>query len=451
MVDKPNEDTSSGDEAARLDDQTDNLNDGARDTMGEEPASDTHQEPVEEAYHEAYDEHEEQRGTSMSARILRTLAVLVVGAGVALWGAPKLAPMLPQWAAPIVPYLTPGGDAAVETARNEVEALRTELNDKIAGLNTEIDSDAVREIAGAVVEESVTALENSTQEQLTVMSDTIAAADSGEIEARLAQLEVKIEGLSEQLESQTTALQSVSQSGGELSEDALAQLTTNAGLINGLKAEIEQVSAMTGSLSQRIDEVEVTAERKVAEANDKVAEANEEMERVAASASSAEAAASFKLGLEGARRAVARGAPLADHLDKLQAVSDAPLPDVLLASAETGVASIDALVDRFGPLAHEAIQSDIRANNEGGALSKLGAFVQSQLATRSLEPVEGDGTDAILSRIGAAIEDGNLQAVLSESEGLNEAAKSVLGGWIEDVNTRAQVIDALDAVSANAS
>jgi len=101
-------------------------------------------EPVEEAFHEAqeaYEEHEEQRG-SFSSKVLTWLVLLIAGAAGALWGGPKLAPQLPEWAAPAAKFLTPGGDAAVQ----EVTALRGEVETQLAGLDTGPDAEQIAQI-----------------------------------------------------------------------------------------------------------------------------------------------------------------------------------------------------------------------------------------------------------------------------------------------------------------
>ena len=84
-------------------------------------------------------------------------------------------------------------------------------------------------------------------------------------------------------------------------------------------------------------------------------------------------------------------------------------------------------------------------------MSKLGAFLKSQVATRSLEPMEGEGTDAVLSRINAALGDGDLDTVTSEAGTLPDSARAPLADWISSVETRKSVLDALATVGAQPS
>ena len=87
--------------------------------------------------------------------------------------------------------------------------------------------------------------------------------------------------------------------------------------------------------------------------------------------------------------------------------------------------SLAELKTAFPGLAHEALRASLRAEAEGYTGKAL-AFMKSQVATRSLTPQEGNSTDAILSRIEAALAAGNLTECLSEAEALNDAARGPL-------------------------
>jgi len=74
-------------------------------TEGVEEAVELPEEPY--SYADADAEAEERQG-SVAARLLSWLVLLVIGGGVALWGGPKIAPLLPEWAEPARAYLMPG-------------------------------------------------------------------------------------------------------------------------------------------------------------------------------------------------------------------------------------------------------------------------------------------------------------------------------------------------------
>jgi len=111
------------------------------------------------------------------------------------------------------------------------------------------------------------------------------------------------------------------------------------------------------------------------------------------------------------------------------------------------------LKTQFTALSHEAIRASIKAEGEeaGGAASKFGAFLKSQVATRSLTPSDGDGTDAVLSRINAALDNGDLEMVATEADALSETASTPLSGWLGAVKTRQSVLDILATLASQPS
>ena len=70
-----------------------------------------------------------------------------------------------------------------------------------------------------------------------------------------------------------------------------------------------------------------------------------------------------------------------------------------------------------------------------GYSGKALAFFKSQVVTRSLTPQAGDSTDAILSRMDAALSAGNLSSCLTEADALPEAAREPLADWLSSVAT----------------
>ena len=66
---------------------------------------------------------------------------------------------------------------------------------------------------------------------------------------------------------------------------------------------------------------------------------------------------------------------------------------------------------------------------------------------RSLEPREGSDSDAVLSRMEAAAREGRLGDALAEAEGLPEAAKAPLQGWLDAVKARQVATLAAEALS----
>lgn len=408
-------------------------------------------------------EHEE-RSSSFAGRMLTYLLLLIAGGALALWGGPKVAPQLPPWAAPAAKYLTPGGDAALR----DVAALRGEVDEKLSALSVGPDLAEMTGIAETVATGTTRAAVSNLETRLMAeigalddtvgaLRDTVTATDSGEIESRLGQMEARLEGVSAELSSLSTTVSEAALSGGKISPEALASLTANAGKIDGLKAELSVISQKNGALSQRIDEVEAAANRKVEEAAVEVQSIEERAAEAAAQAEIHATEAAVQKALQeqfsALDAAVKSGAGFDTELAAFAEISGTDIPENLNAAASTGILSLANLKSAYAPLAHRAIRDSIKADakEEGGALGKVTAFFQSQVATRSLAPSEGDSTDAVLSRMEAALEQDNLEQLLVEAEALTGAAQSVLTDWLSSVTARKSVLTAVASLGASAS
>ena len=115
--------------------------------------------------------------------------------------------------------------------------------------------------------------------------------------------------------------------------------------------------------------------------------------------------------------------------------------------ADTGTPSLTTLRNGFAANAHDALRADAKANAGDGLTSKLGAFLKTQVGSRSLERQEGDSTDAILSRVEDDLTNGRLSAALSEANTLAPAPKEAFADWIEDLGTLSAAQNALADLS----
>ncbi|MGR3461934.1 MAG: COG4223 family protein [Roseovarius sp.] len=134
-------------------------------------------------------------------------------------------------------------------------------------------------------------------------------------------------------------------------------------------------------------------------------------------------------------------AALADLRD-----TGATVPDALAEVAETGVPTRAQLVESF-PEAARAALAAARASDTGDGAS-VGDFLRAQLGIRSLEPREGDGPDAILSRAEAALAEGRTGDALAEIETLPEDARAAMSDWAANATTRRDALAAAEALSA---
>ncbi|QPH55344.1 COG4223 family protein [Pontivivens ytuae] len=412
-----------------------------------DPSSPDYEPPVHEAAEpseEYVDEHDHDEGGSVAGRILFWLFLLAAGGVLVLWGGPRVAPHLPAGMEPVAEWLTPGRRAA----QMQVEDMEARLNARIDALDTGLTPAGVTaQIDGAVAEsealtaDNITALTTRVQE----VSDQVAAADSEAIEARLGQVEVRLDGLAGEL----AALQE--QISG-LAEGELGVVGANAEQIGafdvrlaGLRAELDRIAAQNGELNQRIDEVAATAERQVREAEEQIATARAEAEAEVARASEQ----TDMIAIAGA---LDTGEPYADALAGIAELAE--VPEGLAAHAETGVPTQAQLVAGFAEPARAAVRADVAASEEDGVFGSASAFFRSRVSGRSLVEIEGDGADAILSRVEARLREGNLDAALEEASALPPPAAAELQTWFGQLQARAQalggyrmLVERLDAVN----
>ena len=128
--------------------------------------------------------------------------------------------------------------------------------------------------------------------------------------------------------------------------------------------------------------------------------------------------------------AVSAGRPFKNELTALQALGDAKIPSELYALAESGVPASAQLRDRFPELARQALSADLAAQEGNGALEQGLNFMKAQLGLRSVTAREGDSVDSVLSRMQAAVVNGDISKALTESSGLSDVAQAEMQNWL---------------------
>ncbi len=359
------------------------------------------------------EDHEE---AGLAARILKISGILVVGAGLALWLGPKIAPALPSGMAPVAAWLAPGG----AQTNAEIAALQTALADMPEPVSAyEIDA----MIAGGISTKTAA---------LSAQIDALGGGtDTSEIDSRLAALELKTDGLRAELSSLLAQLSDVSQIGGEVSADTAAKLAGFVAVNEGLKAEI-------AALGSRLDGVSATA------AQVSAVETNAEVARNAAT---------IRSSLNAIDVALSAGLPFAATLTDMKNAGVTDLP-TSLASASNGIATMAELRADFPEAAHAAIRASILASAGDGMFASVSAFTKAQVAGRSLTPQDGLGPDAVLSRAEAALKRDDLNQALTEIDALPTAAMSPDGDgamdmWLANATELQDALTAFDTLQAS--
>ena len=335
---------------------------------------------------------------------LKVMIILLFGAAIALWGGPRIAPFLPSGLEPVARFLTPGSVRQAEAIDARLSALEQQQSQPA------MSSEAI----DAAVKSALADYDATLRSEFTALKDTLEAVGSADIKTRLSQLETSVEGLEAQMTSLGEQLKTVvSESIERQTAMSAEQAASYQAMIDRLNAELDQLAKRQGTLQQEIDEV--------AAANTRI---KEEAQSVVGASQAEKAATDIAAALD-------TGASFRSALDTLAGVVGADLP-TLQTVADSGVPSLAELKAQFPALAHEALRASLRAEAESYTDKAL-AFVKSQVATRSLTPQEGNSTDAILSRIDAALATGNLADCLSEAQALNDAARGPLAGWLMSV------------------
>lgn len=260
----------------------------------------------------------------------------------------------------------------------------------------------------------------------------IPAADLSGVEAQIASVGDQAAALSgaidtnfADLDARLTEVEKRPGADGTLSDTALAAYQRE---LEQLRADLEiQQATMMSAVAQA--ETDLAAARAEAEALEQEALA------------SAEAAAS-RAALNRVSTAIETGAPFADALGDL----GGDLPAALSSAAENGVATTAELTSDF-PAAARAALATARAEGVSDESGGLGGFLRNQFDVRSTAPQEGSSPDAVLSRAEAAIKEGRVADALAEIEALPEVARAEMTDWTAQATERADVLDAVAALS----
>lgn len=225
-------------------------------------------------------------------------------------------------------------------------------------------------------------------------------ADLGPVEARIATLE------SRPAATDTAALQALEQQVATLESRLAAQNPADA------QALASQIDAR---VAERMQAVTAEAERAQSEAE----------------------AAKIALAQRGAL--IALDTALDSGLDlggSLTALGDAGIavPEPLAALAEKPVSLAD-LQSAFPEAAREALSASRRASQGTGTMTdRLKTFVMNQTNARPLAPQEGEGDEAVLSRMQAGIDAGQLAAARGMVDSLSEPARAAMAAWVTDAD-----------------
>ncbi|SPJ23210.1 COG4223 family protein [Palleronia abyssalis] len=324
-----------------------------------------------------------------------------------------------------------GGIGYLAAYYTEFGLFDTGGDDQVAQISEALDAQAVRlqQIEAQADDDTVGAEVGAMGDQLAQLAarlETIESAEPAEMpEAtdltptndRISELEDQVAQLQAQTGDQAARIEDNSQA------EQLAALTQQ---IQDLSTQVEEQAATLDSQRQTLESQAVAIE-------DAGAAATAEANRVSAQAA-----------LSGIEAALGAGRPYADEIGALRSTSEVEVPDALVAGADDGVATLGSLQEDFDAFARAALSESVAATAGGGVADRLGAFLRSQTNARSLNERQGGSADAVLSRAEARLNEGNLEAALTEIEALPEEGQDAMSEWLDRANAR---LDALSGYS----
>lgn len=388
----------------------------------------------------ADDLHDEEAGPSLAARLLTILALLILGAALGIWAAPRLAPRLPSGLAPVAQWLSP---VQPET-QARLTGVEQRLEAELASMSAQIQSLAPGEMVDSSVSNAVSAAETRLQGEIAALRDQLGAVDNSETQQRLERLTAQVEGQVAEVATLKEQIAAVPTDGGAASAETAAQIDVYRAELEGLRAEMGQLSDTVTGFAARLDDIEANAGRAVAEAEARV-------EEVEAEAGNAVDQAGLQSDLALVRTSLEGGQPFADPLVRITDNSGAAIPSDLDTAAQSGIASLAQLRDSFPEAAHAAIRDSIVAGADGGVLGRSRAFLEAQIASRSLTPQDGTDTDAVLSRMEESLRQDDLAAALTEAEALPPEAAVAMSEWLAAARLRQGALDGFASLTADLS
>ena len=270
------------------------------------------------------------------------------------------------------------------------------------------------------------------------LTEQIAALQSAVADQRLSATSAlaKIANAAAELDGRIAVLERRPVAGGAASDTALSAYE---GEIKALRDMVEAQQKQSESAGADIAAVAAAAKADVEAAEQRAAAL-----QVQAEATARKAAA--RAAVQQLRAAMDVGGSFGSALDEL-AAAGLTVPDDMRQLSE-GVSTLQTLRLGFDEPSRAALSASLKATVGEGAMARLGAFLRNQVGARSLTARQGPDPDAILSRAGAAIQDNDLPAALTEIASLPEPGQAALAAWVAEAKRRLSALAATEALAA---
>jgi hypothetical protein len=209
----------------------------------------------------------------------------------------------------------------------------------------------------------------------------------------------------------------------------VAVATAAAATGSGDGASSEGLTALAGQVSDAKSELTALAAR-LKDAEGKIATLGNGEVGNGAAAVRAMAVVSL-------RRAASGSQPFEDEVDGLAALGGAPdLVAKLRPYATTGVKSQSELAATFSATADAIITATTQSDSSANFFTRVLNGLSHLVSVRPAGPVAGDDPPAVVSRMTAAVNKGDLAAALKERQSLPEGGQVASAAWAKDAEAR---------------
>lgn len=198
-----------------------------------------------------------------------------------------------------------------------------------------------------------------------------------------------------------------------------AAIAAQAAAMAALQADVAALKGGAGNVADITAAAEAAAAQ-LAEAESRAAELRAQAEADAAQSLARTSLRQIAVALEA-------GGPFETALS---AFDPAILPEILAASAATGLPTLTDLQSSFPDAARTALDLALRADMGEGWGDRVTRFLRSQTGARSLSPREGDDPDAVLSRAEAALFAGSVPDAITLVAALPEVSQAAMADWV---------------------
>ena len=103
-----------------------------------------------------------------------------------------------------------------------------------------------------------------------------------------------------------------------------------------------------------------------------------------------------------------------------------------------------SLIEEFTDVSYYALKNEIKVHEKTNWRDWVTSYIRTIFISRSTQPIDGDHTDAVLSRIEYALKSGNLESAKREAGNLSSETRTVMKEWIRKLE---KLIETEDQIS----